>query len=75
MDQNDEFLVWIANTVHGMTGIWPQKISESQRQCSLTYSPTRMVDCQEVSSAVFEAQSQAFMRVGRLVVTDLQLLH
>lgn len=73
--RDEEFLVWIANTVHGITGIWPQQISEPQGQRSLTSSATRMVDCQEVSSAIFDAQYQAFMRAGRLVVTDFQLLH
>ena len=67
----DAMCDWIANTVHDVSGIWPQHLRGSARKRVLTCVKTGAVACQEIRQQSFDDWFQALMRGSTVVVTNV----
>ena len=69
-----QFALWVANSVHAVSGIWPQHLCASEREYALTYAQTRMVERQGGFEVFLPTENQAFMRLTSGVLTNVGTL-
>jgi hypothetical protein len=71
---NPFFALWVAHTVHTLSGIWPDFIDE-YGECALTCVEPRMDACQVGFNAFLHPLFVDSMRVADEVPTNKRVLH
>ncbi len=66
------FRLWVARSIHAVSGIWPLEFIETEREWALTYGATRMVG---MSRDFFDANNPELAPDIAIVTTNLDVLH
>ena len=65
------FRQWVANTVHAISGIWPQDWRGSQRKWPLTTAEIHAIACQEVSAVYSLMRNRGSAPYSAVAVTNV----